>query len=65
MLGRGYEFRVNLLGKAATWLLYASLAFLMVTHGGTDWPLYIFWTGVGLAVVSLGEYALKARRELS
>jgi CDP-diacylglycerol--glycerol-3-phosphate 3-phosphatidyltransferase len=65
VLGRGYEFRVNLLGKAATWLLYASLGFLMVTHEGADWPLYIFWTGVGLAVVSLGEYARRARRELS
>jgi CDP-diacylglycerol--glycerol-3-phosphate 3-phosphatidyltransferase len=65
VLGRGYEFRVNMLGKAATWLLYASLGFLMVTHKGADWPLYIFWTGVGLAVVSLGEYAVRARRELS
>jgi CDP-diacylglycerol--glycerol-3-phosphate 3-phosphatidyltransferase len=65
VLGRGYEFRVNMLGKAATWLLYASLGFLMVTHKGADWPLYIFWTGVGLAVVSLGQYVHKARRELS
>ena len=24
MLGRGYEFRVNLVGKAATWVLYAA-----------------------------------------
>jgi CDP-diacylglycerol--glycerol-3-phosphate 3-phosphatidyltransferase len=65
VLGRGYEFRVNLLGKAATWLLYASLGFVMVTQEGTDWPLYIFWTGVGLALVSLGEYVVKARREVS
>jgi CDP-diacylglycerol--glycerol-3-phosphate 3-phosphatidyltransferase len=63
VLGRGYEFRVNLLGKAATWLLYASLAFLMVTHEDADWPLYIFWTGVALALISLGEYALRAGRE--
>src|SRR6202795_1691929 len=28
---RGYTFEVNLLGKAATWLLYASLGFTMVT----------------------------------
>lgn len=65
VLGRGYEFRVNMLGKAATWLLYASLGFVMVTQEGTDWPLYIFWTGVGLALVSLGEYVVKARREVS
>ena len=44
MLGRGYEFQVNMLGKAATWLLYASLGFIMVTHEGTQWPLWIFWS---------------------
>jgi CDP-diacylglycerol--glycerol-3-phosphate 3-phosphatidyltransferase len=64
VVGRGYEFQVNLLGKAATWLLYAALAFVMVTHKGADWPLWIFWTGLVLAFVSLGEYALKARREV-
>jgi CDP-diacylglycerol--glycerol-3-phosphate 3-phosphatidyltransferase len=61
---RGYDFSVNLAGKAATWLLYASLAFLMVTREGTDWPLWIFWAGFGLAVVSLAGYVLKARREV-
>ena len=65
VLGRGYEFQVNLIGKAATWLLYPSLGFVMVTHRGTTWPLWIFWTGFALALVSLGEYALKARREVS
>jgi CDP-diacylglycerol--glycerol-3-phosphate 3-phosphatidyltransferase len=64
VMGRGYEFQVNLLGKAATWLLYASLAFVMVTHKGADWPLWIFWLGLALAFASLGEYALKARREV-
>ena len=63
LMGRGYEFRVNLLGKAATWLLYASLGFVMVTHHGTTWPLVIFWIGLGLAFVSLAEYVLKAKRE--
>jgi CDP-diacylglycerol--glycerol-3-phosphate 3-phosphatidyltransferase len=63
VLGRGYEFRVNLLGKTATWLLYASLGFLMVTHEGAEWPLVIFWIGVALAVASLGQYVVKARRE--
>ena len=48
VLGRGYEFEVNTLGKAATWLLYASLGFVMVTHEGTQWPLWIFWTGLVL-----------------
>ena len=64
MLGRGYEFRVNLIGKAATWLLYASLGFIMVTHEGTEWPLWLFWSGLVLALIALGEYALKARREV-
>ena len=64
MLGRGYEFQVNFLGKAATWLLYASLGFIMVTHEGTEWPLWIFWTGLVLGLIALGEYALKARREV-
>jgi CDP-diacylglycerol--glycerol-3-phosphate 3-phosphatidyltransferase len=61
---RGYQFAVNLAGKVATWLLYASLAFVMVTHDGDEWPLWIFWAGVALAAVSLGGYALKARREV-
>jgi CDP-diacylglycerol--glycerol-3-phosphate 3-phosphatidyltransferase len=61
---RGYDFAVNLAGKAATWLLYASLAFVLVTRKGTDWPLWIFWAGVGLAAVALAGYLLKARREV-
>ncbi len=65
LLGRGYEFRVNLLGKTATWLLYASLGFVMVTSKGSHWPLWIFWTGVALAVVSLAQYVAKAGREVS
>jgi CDP-diacylglycerol--glycerol-3-phosphate 3-phosphatidyltransferase len=60
----GYQFEVNLLGKAATWLLYASLAFVMVTDPDASWPLWIFWTGFGLAVASLAFYALKARKEV-
>jgi CDP-diacylglycerol--glycerol-3-phosphate 3-phosphatidyltransferase len=64
LVGRGYEFQVNLLGKAATWLLYAALGFVMVTHDGAQWPLWVFWTGLVLALVALGEYALKARREV-
>ena len=61
---RGYRFEVNFLGKAATWLLYASLALVMVTDAGTDWPLWIFWAGFALAVASLAVYGLKAWREV-
>jgi cardiolipin synthase (CMP-forming) len=61
---RGYEFEVNFLGKAATWVLYASLALTMVTHEGTDWPLWLFWAGVALALIAAGQYLVKARREV-
>jgi CDP-diacylglycerol--glycerol-3-phosphate 3-phosphatidyltransferase len=61
---RGYDFQVNFLGKTATWLLYASLGFVMVTHDGASWPLWIFWAGFVLAVAALVQYALKARREV-
>jgi phosphatidylglycerophosphate synthase len=64
VVGRGYELAVNFAGKAATWLLYASLAFIMVTPDGTGWPLWLFWTGFALAAVSLIGYLLKARREV-
>jgi CDP-diacylglycerol--glycerol-3-phosphate 3-phosphatidyltransferase len=64
VVDRGYEFAVNLAGKAATWLLYAALAFVMVTREGTDWPLWIFWAGVALAAAALAGYLLKARREV-
>jgi CDP-diacylglycerol--glycerol-3-phosphate 3-phosphatidyltransferase len=59
---RGYELSVNFLGKVATWVLYASLAFVMVTHDGTDWPLWIFWTGVVLALAAGAQYLFTALR---
>ena len=65
VVDRGYDFSVNLAGKAATWLLYASLSFIMVTREGTDWPLWIFWAGFGLAVIAMAGYLLKARREVT
>jgi len=65
VVGRGYDFSVNFAGKAATWLLYASLGFIMVTREGTDWPLWIFWAGVVLAAIALVGYLLKARREVA
>jgi CDP-diacylglycerol--glycerol-3-phosphate 3-phosphatidyltransferase len=63
-VARGYTFEVNFLGKVATWLLYASLALVMVTHEGDDWPLWIFWAGFALAVAALVQYLWKARREV-
>ena len=61
---RGYDFEVNTLGKAATWLLYAALALTMVTHEGTDWPVWLFWGGVALALLAAAQYLAKARREV-
>jgi CDP-diacylglycerol--glycerol-3-phosphate 3-phosphatidyltransferase len=49
---RGYEFSVNALGKAATWILYLAIGCIMVTSQGTDWPLWLFWTGLALAVAA-------------
>jgi CDP-diacylglycerol--glycerol-3-phosphate 3-phosphatidyltransferase len=60
----GYDFEVNLVGKAATWVLYAALALTMVTRDGTDWPLWLFWGGVALALVAGAQYLAKARREV-
>jgi CDP-diacylglycerol--glycerol-3-phosphate 3-phosphatidyltransferase len=51
-LRRGYDFSVNFLGKAATWVLYASIAFILVTDTGTDWPIALFWSGVAVAIVA-------------
>ena len=61
---RGYDFEVNLLGKTATWVLYASLALTLVTRAGTDWPLWLFWIGLVLALVAGAQYLLKVRREV-
>ncbi len=54
---QGYELNVNLIGKTATWLLYVGIGCLLVTHRSTDWPYWIFWTGLGLAVVAGLVYA--------
>ncbi|MGD0272421.1 MAG: CDP-alcohol phosphatidyltransferase family protein [Gaiellaceae bacterium] len=50
VMERGYDFKVNQIGKAGTWLLYAGIAFVLITETGTDWPLYVFWSGLALAL---------------
>jgi len=60
----GYELNVNVIGKAATWLLYAGIGFLIVTHPSTRWPYWVFWAGLLLAVVAAGVYAYGAWREV-
>jgi CDP-diacylglycerol--glycerol-3-phosphate 3-phosphatidyltransferase len=59
---RGYEFSVSLLGKAATWVLYASIGLLMVTHEGTKWPVALFWSGIALALIAAVSYMVGAWR---
>lgn len=61
---RGIELDVNLAGKAATWLLYAGIGFRIVTHDHTAWPLWVFWFGVGAAVVAAAFYVRDAMKAL-
>jgi CDP-diacylglycerol---glycerol-3-phosphate 3-phosphatidyltransferase len=56
----GYELSINFLGKLATWVLYASLVFVMITHEGTDWPLWLFWTGLAVALAAGAQYVYSA-----
>jgi CDP-diacylglycerol--glycerol-3-phosphate 3-phosphatidyltransferase len=60
---KGYELNVNFLGKAATWLLYLGVGCLIVTHRSTEWPYWIFWTGLALAVCAGVVYGAAAWRE--
>ena len=60
VMERGYDFKVNQIGKAGTWLLYAGIAFVLITKQGTDWPLYIFWSGLALALIAGLLYAGRA-----
>jgi CDP-diacylglycerol--glycerol-3-phosphate 3-phosphatidyltransferase len=61
---RGVSVEVNVLGKLATWILYAAVAFVLVTHAPDDWPLWLFWIGVGVAVAAAGQYVYDTWRAL-
>jgi CDP-diacylglycerol--glycerol-3-phosphate 3-phosphatidyltransferase len=61
---QGYDLQVNVLGKAGTWLLYAGIGFLLVTHRSTEWPYWVFWAGLVLAVAAGALYAVSVWREL-
>jgi CDP-diacylglycerol--glycerol-3-phosphate 3-phosphatidyltransferase len=61
---RGIDIEVNAVGKVATWLLYAGIAFRIVTDNETSWPLWLFWIGVIGAVVAAMLYVRDARKEL-
>jgi CDP-diacylglycerol--glycerol-3-phosphate 3-phosphatidyltransferase len=61
---RDVELSVNVLGKAATWVLYAAIGFVIVTRKGTEWPVDLFWAGLGLAVLAGAVYARSAWKAL-
>jgi phosphatidylglycerophosphate synthase len=62
---RGYDFEVTRVGKLATWVLYLALGLVLVTDPGVSWPVWLFWIGVGLALVAAAQYVRKARREVT
>ncbi len=59
---RGYEFAVNAVGKLATGVLYAGLTGLVASGKGTEWPLWIFWSGLALAIAAAAFYVVSALR---
>ena len=59
---RGYDFSVSALGKASTWVLYAAITGVVASDEGTAWPLWLFWIGVGLAVVAAVFYIARGLR---
>ena len=60
----GYDFSVSFLGKAATWVLYASIFAILITTEGANWPLVLFWTGVALAVAAGVLYGVSVWRSV-
>jgi CDP-diacylglycerol--glycerol-3-phosphate 3-phosphatidyltransferase len=62
VMPRGYELSVSFLGKLATWILYASLALMLVTSEGTDLPYALFWVGLALAMLAGAFYVVSALR---
>ena len=60
----GYELEVTFLGKAATWVIYASLGLVLVTPKGTTWPIVLLWIGIALSLAAGAQYALRAWRHV-
>ncbi|HZD86779.1 MAG TPA: CDP-alcohol phosphatidyltransferase family protein, partial [Gaiellaceae bacterium] len=57
---RGIEVDVNVLGKAATWILYLAVGCRIVTSPATQWPLALFWAGIALALAAAMFYVRSA-----
>jgi len=64
LMPKGVELSVSLLGKIATWVLYLSVGILAVVGHDTEWPLWLFWVGLALALLAAAQYVLAARREV-
>lgn len=65
LMPRGYDISVSVLGKLATWLLYLAVGILTVTGRATEWPLWLFWLALGLALAAAAQYVVAARREVA
>ena len=65
LVPRGYELDVSTLGKLATWILYLSVGILLVVGHSTEWPLWLFWVGLALALAAGAQYVVKARQEVT
>ncbi len=61
---RSRDIDVNVLGKAATWILYAAIFWRIVLARTTTWPVDLFWAGLALAVIAAGFYVRAAWGEL-
>ena len=59
---KGVELSVSMLGKLATWLLYLAVGILTVVGHETKWPLWLFWVGLGLALLAAAQYVVAARQ---
>jgi CDP-diacylglycerol--glycerol-3-phosphate 3-phosphatidyltransferase len=62
MARRGFDLEVSPQGKAATWALYGALALTLATPDGTDWPVWLFWGALVLAVFAGVQYLVEALR---
>ena len=61
---RGVDLDVNVIGKAATWILYAAIGFRIALSNDTSWPLWLFWAGIAGALVATMLYVRDAWREI-